>query len=265
MGVGHGRRVSRRAVQGANLTQNGGAMQSEVTWQEYWQVDRLWRDCALWETNAQIFLDRARPLVGFGREDRVLNIGCGAGHLERRLAPLVREVLAVDTAPQFVDLCRERCRGLANVDVARLGGNYTDLSAFGRTFTRVLCVSVVQYYRNLGEVKDLIDSATRVLEPGGLLLIGDLPMQQTPLGFARDAVVSCARGLRHGYGVALVVTAARRWLGGSAYRSFSARCPELRFGRVELDDLVKRQQPNGRILKDGLSVYANRPSLLIRA
>jgi SAM-dependent methyltransferase len=232
-------------------------------WQEYWQADRFWRDSPLWEKNAEIFLARAAGVVGFGPNDRVLNVGCGAGHLEKRLAPLVREILAVDTAEQFVDLCRARCRGYANVEVARLGPNYTDLTVFGRSFTRVLCISVVQYYRDLAEVQALIESARRVVCAGGRILIADLPLQTGLIGFARDALASCLQSLRHGYALALLGTAARRWLGGASYRSLSHENPELHFNIQKLCDLVRGLHLDAKIVPDSMSVYANRPSLLI--
>jgi SAM-dependent methyltransferase len=241
-----------------------GMTQCSDTWQDYWQADRFWRDCTLWEVNAELFLAVAREIVGFGPEDRVLNVGCGAGHLERRLAPSVREILAVDTAEQFVDLCRERCRGQANVTVSRLGSDYTDLTQLGRSFTRVLLVSVVQYYRDLAELEALIRSARQVASPGGRILIADLPLRRGLLRFARDGVDSFWQSLRHGYAVPLLQTAARRWLWRSSYSSFTGQRPELRFTSCQLRELARRLGPAARIIDRSMSVYANRPSLLIQ-
>lgn len=234
------------------------------SWQEYWQADRFWRDSALWEINARFFLDRAREEVGFGPQDRVLDVGCGAGHLERLLAPSVGEILAVDTAEQFVELCRERCRGLDNVAVAPLGPDYTDLTVFGRSFTRVVLVSVVQYYRDLSELEALIASARKVVSPGGRILIADLVVRRGPFGFARDAADSVRQSLRHGYAAPLLGTAVRRWLMSSAYGSFSAHRPELCFSPAELRDLAGRVGPQARLVERTMSIYANRPSLLIQ-
>jgi ubiquinone/menaquinone biosynthesis C-methylase UbiE len=48
---------------------------------------------------------------------RVLDLGCGAGHVSFRLAPLVREVVAYDLSPAMLAVVRDEAakRGLANV------------------------------------------------------------------------------------------------------------------------------------------------------
>lgn len=47
------------------------------------------------------------------RDKRVLDFGCGTGLLTERLAPLVREVIALDTSPSMIDVLRSK--GIANV------------------------------------------------------------------------------------------------------------------------------------------------------
>lgn len=54
-------------------------------------------------------------LVGCGL-DRVLDVGCGAGHLTRRLATLGTRVVAVDPSPASIEIAQENCKELSNVD-----------------------------------------------------------------------------------------------------------------------------------------------------
>jgi len=193
----------------------------------------------------------------------VLEIGCGPGHLAALLAPRVGRVHAVDVAPRSVEACRQRCRGLGNVTVGLLGSDYTDLSACGGPFTRILSVSVVQYYRDMAEVECLISSARAVAAPGAAMLIADLPLERTTLEFAWDAVGTLAGALRGGYLGPLLRAARGRWGTGSAYRACQNRAGTLVFTSTVLDELVRRTGLRATVLRGSLSVYANRPSLLL--
>jgi ubiquinone/menaquinone biosynthesis C-methylase UbiE len=50
--------------------------------------------------------------------DTVLDLGCGIGRVTRYVAPLCREVWAVDISPRMLELARSRLAGLANVRFA---------------------------------------------------------------------------------------------------------------------------------------------------
>ncbi len=119
-------------------------------WIEYWAQDDFWKDSQLWKINAELFLRRADKILGFTRDESVLNIGCGPGYLEPLLAPKVKRIFALDTAEQFADLCKKNCVNHLNVTVGLLGRNYTDLTVCDELFSLILCVSVVQYYKRHG-------------------------------------------------------------------------------------------------------------------
>ncbi len=42
------------------------------------------------------------------KRKRILDFGCGTGLLTEKLAPLVREVIAVDTSPNMIDVLRRK-------------------------------------------------------------------------------------------------------------------------------------------------------------
>jgi len=151
---------------------------------EYWDRDNFWFQSELLKVNARLFLEKADPIVHFNRTDSVLNVGCGPGFLEKLLAPRVESVWAVDVSQQAVQECQKNCQGYQNVTVRLLGSDYTDLSMFGRRFSLFLCVSVVQYYEDIGELETLIRSAHRIALPGARMLIADLPQKRGALGFA---------------------------------------------------------------------------------
>ncbi len=233
------------------------------SWREYWSRETFWRKSALGAISAGILLRRTREILPFGPADSVLDIGCGPGHLAALLAPRVGSVHAFDVAPASVAACRERCRGFGNVTVGLLGSDYTDLTACGGPFTRILCVSVVQYYREMAEVERLIRSGRAVAAPGAAMLIADIPLERGATGFVRDAAGTLAGALRGGYFGPLLRAARGRWGPGSAYRDCRNRAGSLVFSRSALAALVRGTGLRATVLRGSLSIYAHRPSLLL--
>jgi len=235
----------------------------DAAWRDYWSRDELWGESELWRENAALFLRRVARHVPFGPQDSVLDVGCGPGHLADLLAPRVASVHGVDVAPAFLRACRERCRRHGNVTTALLGEDYTRLEGTGGPFTRILCVSVVQYYREPGEVTRLIASARSVAAPGALMLIADLPRTRGPAGFLWDGLCSVALAAGGGYLPALLGAARGRWAGGSRYAAVARSAGQLSFTPAGALALARGLGVRATLVRRGRSVYANRPSLLV--
>ena len=67
------------------------------------------------------FLSHLVGLCGLRAEDRVLDIGCGIGRIEKYLAPRVGEMCAVDVSGRMIARARERLAGLPNVRLREVG------------------------------------------------------------------------------------------------------------------------------------------------
>jgi SAM-dependent methyltransferase len=234
-----------------------------ANWADYWRSDTFWKDSPLWRTNAELFLRRATPLLDLREDDTVLDVGCGAGHLDRLLSPRVRKILAVDVAEQFLAQCLANCRGKPNVRVAALGPDYTDLGRLpGGPFSLILCLSVVQYHRNLDEVGALIDSARRVASPGGRMLLADLPRARSAAGRLWDAICSGLLAVREGHTL-LLLRAALAWHHRRAYRSFARAAGQLSFRSRDILAMLHSRGLEAREVRTSLSVHANRLGFVI--
>lgn len=231
-------------------------------WLDYWERDELWSRSRLWEINSRIFFERVLKLIHIHPQDKILDIGCGSGYLEALLAPRVASITAVDTSEKFVRQTGERCGALTNVSVCKLGKDYTDLSGLGK-FSVILCHSVVQYYRDFSEVETLIRSAMSVAMPEARILIADLPLKRNFFEKVWDGICSLSGAFRGGFAAEMIRMAgqARK---GTDYASFAGRHSCLEFSIRDLKRMIAKLGLNAEIVRTSLSIYANRPSLLIQ-
>jgi ubiquinone/menaquinone biosynthesis C-methylase UbiE len=76
------------------------------------------RLAALEESRREELRSRLRGLLDLRGDERVLDAGTGTGALAFALAPLVREIVAVDLVPELLAEARRRASGLTNVTFA---------------------------------------------------------------------------------------------------------------------------------------------------
>ncbi len=111
-------------------------------------------------------------------EARLLDLGCGAGHVSFHCAPLVKQVVAYDLSQQMLDVVASaaRERGLGNVDT-QLGPAerlpFVD-GEFDYVFSRYSAHHWSDFGLALREVR-------RVLKPGGVACFIDVMSPGSPL------------------------------------------------------------------------------------
>jgi ubiquinone/menaquinone biosynthesis C-methylase UbiE len=152
-----------------------------ATWINYWDRDTHFR--TMMKNMTQYFFTRSKDVLHYNKNDVVLDIGCGPGFLEDCLYPEVHEIHGVDTSPRMIAECRHRFGETGNVYFHHLdSSNYTDLSFLeDHEFTLAVCLSVVQYYRQIEDIEKLIRSVQQISAPGARLLIADIPVQNNTL------------------------------------------------------------------------------------
>ncbi len=95
---------------------------------------------------------------------RVLDIGCGVGRVEYKLAKVVKEVVGIDISPSMIKLAKENIK---SKNAKFLVGNGKDLKGLGNSsFDLVISILVFQHMpRKIFE--NYIKESSRVLEKGG--------------------------------------------------------------------------------------------------
>jgi SAM-dependent methyltransferase len=122
---------------------------------------------ALQEERAAALAERVAALLAplDGRE-RALDSGCGAGALAFALAPLVQEVVGVDSSPDLLAAARER----APANCAFVEGDVSALPFEYGSFDLVGCARVLHHVRRPELV---VAELSRVARPGGRILLVD--------------------------------------------------------------------------------------------
>ena len=144
-------------------------------WIHFWQSENTFCDRD-WISHIRIFLKKSEKYIGFNKDDVVLDIGCGAGFLAKFLNDKVKEIHCLDTSEKYLQTARQNNAGNKNVHFYLLGPErYTDISVLPNIkFTKILCLSVVQYYNHRDEVKALIKHVQQKCSTGSKFLIADI-------------------------------------------------------------------------------------------
>lgn len=115
-------------------------------------------------------LDQIEQALRGRSEARVLDLGCGGGHVSYRAAPHVAEVVAVDLTPEMLEVVARTAaeRGLTNIATRQAPAERLPFED-GR-FDVVLCRFTAHHWRDF---EAGLREARRVLAPGGTAIFID--------------------------------------------------------------------------------------------
>jgi ubiquinone/menaquinone biosynthesis C-methylase UbiE len=230
-------------------------------WIEWWKTENVVSP-ATWFNNMEIFVTASASLLQYNSEDTILDIGCGPGYLAAFLKDTVKEIHCLDISQRYLDICKQRFTGYNNIFCHKLAeDNYTDFSFLkGRQFSIIVCQSVIQYYKEIGEVESLIKEIQRIASPGARVLISDIPISSSMAthvysllkGAIREKrLLEISKMLFHA-----VATAKHR----TAYLSSGL----LTFSEEKLNELIAKLNLDAEVLSSRLTINENRRHLLIR-
>ncbi len=145
------------------------------SWIDYWNGNEAMTG-DLWKAQSDFFVRQVSNVIAFGPDDVVLDIGCGNGHVIASLAERVREAHGADTSQSSVERARGHFSGQANLHFHALAPDkYLAVDSLPLPpVTRILCVSVLQYYRSTDEIRTLLMNAKKIAAPGCQMLLADL-------------------------------------------------------------------------------------------
>jgi cyclopropane fatty-acyl-phospholipid synthase-like methyltransferase len=130
----------------------------------------------IFEADARYYVSRLRSAIQLTRYRRLLDFGCGFGHVACELATLVPEVYVWDASEQVRHRASRRLAAFPNVRWVQLGPD-DPLSTLG-DLDLILVHSVVQYM-SLAELRQWFVRWRDMLVPGGQLVLSDVPTPES--------------------------------------------------------------------------------------
>lgn len=128
--------------------------------------------------------------ANFSGRERVLDLGCGAGHSSLACAPRVAEVVAVDLTPQMVAAATALAHERAVPNVEFRVADVQALPFEDQSFDVVTSRVSAHHYADTGKA---VAEAYRVLKPGGRFLVSDSVSPEEP---SLDTFLNCIELLR---------------------------------------------------------------------
>ena len=160
-------------------------------WTSYWEAVT---DKRIFAIEARDHVDRLRRVVDLHPGMRVLDFGCGFGHVAQQLAPLVGHVACWDAAETMREATAARTAGPSNVTILDLSEGVPPEAA--GSFDLVLATSVIQYMVP-AELGRWLAHWAALLRPQGRAVISDVPYPN--ISAVREVVGMLRFAARHGF------------------------------------------------------------------
>ena len=142
-------------------------------------MDAISRDARFWDRVARKYAKHPiKDLAGYertiartrellGKDDSVLEIGCGTGTSALLLAPAVHRILATDVSGEMIAIAREKVAAQAITNVELAVAAATEPPAAGGPFDAVLAFNVLHL---VTDCPATLQHVHRLLKPGGLFI-----------------------------------------------------------------------------------------------
>jgi SAM-dependent methyltransferase len=172
----------------------------------------------------------AQPYAGA----KVIDLGCGGGHVSYALAPIMGEVTAYDLSADMLAAVAAEAqkRGFANV--ATRQGPAEDLPFADGTFDAVFCRYTTHHWP---DVRKGLREARRVLKSGGIAVFSDVIAPESPV---LDTFLQTFEMLRDPSHVRNYSTA--EWMAIAAQAGFAVTGFTRRRLPLKFEDWVKRMR-----------------------
>jgi ubiquinone/menaquinone biosynthesis C-methylase UbiE len=128
------------------------------------------------ESRREAVRERLRHFVQPRGDERVLDAGTGTGALAFAIAPLVREVVAVDLVPEMLAEARRRGSEFPNVTFVE-----GDVTALPRDLGPFDLAASVRTLHHIARPELVVAELTRATRPGGRILVVDQVAPSDPL------------------------------------------------------------------------------------
>lgn len=124
-----------------------------------------------------------RTLSYLGKDDRVLELGCGTGNTAVQIAPHVREIVGTDISPAMTDIARDRPNPDGNATFRALTAEQA--AKLREPFDAVLGFNL---FHLVERYEDIIADIHRMLPTGGTFISKTPCLADPAIGFKRHLI-----------------------------------------------------------------------------
>ena len=177
-------------------------------------------------------LDRIAEILRARRPARLLDLGCGGGHVAYRAAPHAGEVVALDLTAEMLEAVARTAgeRGLRNIAVRQGAAEALPFPDGG--FDAVVSRFSAHHWQ---DTEAGLREARRVLAPGGLAVFADVVAPESPLPDTHLQAVELLRDPSH-----VRDYSASEWMGMLARAGFTVTGSARRRMRMEFASWTAR-------------------------
>jgi 2-polyprenyl-3-methyl-5-hydroxy-6-metoxy-1,4-benzoquinol methylase len=151
-----------------------------VLWKVVWEIRGKHQDVVAARGGIGMSLeelDRTAEYIAatldLGSDDTVLDVGCNVGYMVGKFAVQARRVTGVDISSTAIARARELLRHQANAEVFQ--AEAARIPKPSGSFSKIVCFGVTLHFPSKAYWKEFLKEVKRLLEPGGVALIGDIP------------------------------------------------------------------------------------------
>ena len=236
-------------------------MRRHVTgWKDFWKYENPTVK-SITKLNMDIFIKSTMPILNYNSKDVVMDIGCGDCQLASELKDKVKEIHCLDISEHYLIQGKKKFSQHKNIFFYKLDEkNYTDLSIIKRnsTFTKIICLSVVQYYEESKELEKLITEIRKLATPGATLLIADIPT--TGLS-CLDVFFFLKVALEKNHLFPAIIHLIKGRLSSyhSLYKKVGLQC----YSTKDIENVILKHNLNAKILNNKITINKRRIHLLV--
>jgi 2-polyprenyl-3-methyl-5-hydroxy-6-metoxy-1,4-benzoquinol methylase len=232
---------------------------SSTTWDKFWKDQRQSFYAAM-KIATGYFVTQLEKLYQIKPTDAIFDYGCGPGFVADSLAAKKIPVTGADINEFFIDECRKNHpASLFMVITTDISTNkkILDEQLKEKRFDYILLLSVAQYFKNTGELEELIRMLRFYMKENGKIIVADVIDENT--SSIRDALSL----LLHYIKIGKVLTFFRFmfYLMFSNYRKISGKMPLLKIPEQSIRNIAANNSLNYEKVK-GLTIQPTRSNYI---
>jgi len=229
-------------------------------WTNFWKNEYFTPE-SITELNVDTFIKSTNSILDFNSQDVIMDIGCGDSQLASKLKDKVKEIHCLDICKRNLIESRKKFEQDKNVYFHLLDDtNYTDLSVINRNikFTKIICLSVIQYYEKKNELEKLLIEIKRLAAPGAKLFIADIPT--TKLSYL-DIFFFFRSAFKNNIFLPAIITIYKARF--SNYYTLNKKVGLQYYSIEYLEDLIMKHNLKARIFTTQMTLNKRRIHLLV--